>query len=57
MAYISGLREVKPGSRTSDSGAGKSKDKDSTKEGAKGKDLDKTASIESLIYVLEKEEN
>ena len=37
--------------------ARKSKDKDSTKEGAKGKDLDKTASIESLIDALEKDEN
>ena len=33
------------------------KNKDSSKKGAKGKDLDKTASIESLIDALEKEEN
>ena len=37
--------------------ARKSKDKDNTKEGAKGKDFDKTASIESLIDALEKDEN
>ena len=37
--------------------ARKSKDKDSTKEGAKGNELDKTASIESLIDALEKEQN
>ena len=36
---------------------GKNKDEDSSREGAKGKDLDKTASIESLIDALEKEEN
>ena len=35
---------------------GKNKDEDSSKEGAKGKDLDKTASIESLIDALAKDE-
>ena len=35
----------------------KYEDEDSSKEGAKGKDLDKTASIESLIDALEKDEN
>ena len=34
----------------------KNKDKDSSKEEAKGKDLDKTASIESLIDALVKDE-
>ena len=35
---------------------GKNKDEDSSKEGAKGKDLNKTASIESLIGALAKDE-
>ena len=34
----------------------KKKDEDSSKEGAKGKDLDKTASIETLIDALAKDE-
>ena len=36
--------------------SGQDKDEDSSKEGAKGTDLDKTASIESLIDALAKEE-
>ena len=34
----------------------KNEDEDSSKEGAKGKDLDKTASIETLIDALAKDE-
>ena len=36
--------------------SGQDKDEGSSKKGAKGKDLDKTASIESLIAALAKDE-